>query len=499
VALSKFEAGARTEGHWQDRLRYKRRTPRFLRIVYDAALDEQRILEQPILQTTEIVPPDTIDSSLSAEFNNVDLGLDELEDLIKLRESLQIVKPKRKSNRVRNIFAGAVLALSMATGASRVAPGIISEVGKVQDAVSQNQADIRLSELPTAQFIKEYKAKFPNVKLGFTFSPEELGLTPNNINTKAGEKLNQKVMDTLDRMINTYGFKEIRVGLRWDTPLEFYKPFLDEMITGDANIILNLGIKVNRWPEQHVPQEYQSELKRISENGGVVHVTDNIAKQALINETSNYKDLKTWYKPEQLKHFTEFQVNNEAFNPYGLEPVVMDEGVQEESILNVLKEFPNAKIDMNSAGPLNVKQISNFFKGLIKKNPNFENKFTLGIDDYSISFGKTNIDYIGDVDFQNWPGLGKINNHFIDRVWNNEYEAALKDSREYKFQIRIDEAGISAWGNEARPNPVKDAKYELVSASELLDPNVKSVVMVWDENKVIENAEILRIFQAINV
>jgi hypothetical protein len=237
-----------------------------------------------------------------------------------------------------------------------------------------------------------------------------------------------------------------------------------------------------------VPQKYQSELKEISENGGVVHVTDNIAKQALIYETGIYKELKASYTPEQLKHFTEFQVNNEAFNPYGLEPVVMDEKVQEESILNVLKEFPNAKIDMNSAGPLNVKQISNFFKGLIKKNPSFENKFTLGIDDYSISFGKTNVKYIGDVDFQNLPGLGKINNRFIDRISNNEY----------KFQIRIDEAGISAWGNEARPNPVKDAKYELVSASELLDPNIKSVVMVWDENKVIENAEILEIFRAIN-
>jgi hypothetical protein len=430
--------------------------------------------------------------------------LDDIDSIIRKRESSQVVLPKRKQSKLKEIAAGTVLTLSVATGIAQVAPGVVSEVNRVQDAVSQNQTDIRMSELPTDQFIKEYKARFPNVKLGFTFSPEEFGLSAQNMHTKEGEKTYKKAMDALDKLIKVYGFKEIRLGLRWDTPFEFYKPFLDKMIADGANIVINLGIKVNRWPEQHVPEEDKAELKRISENSGVVHMTDNIAVKSIAFEVETYRKLKATYTPKQLEQITSYQINNEADNPYGLDPVVIGDDVKMASILALLKEFPDAKIDMNSAGPMNIRQIINFYKKIMDEMPSIRanKQLIIAVDDYSVTFGTIKMQFFGDVDVQNSTPLGKINNRFIDRIWNNEYEALLQFSREYDVPIRIDEAGLS-WGEEVRPDPVKDAKYELVSASEILDPKVKSTLMVWDMQKLLQNPtrankEVLKIFQAIN-
>ena len=126
----------------------------------------------------------------------------------------------------------------------------------------------------------------------------------------------------------------------------------------------------------------------------------------------------------------------------------------------------------------------------------------IAVDDYSVTFGTIKMQFFGDVDLENSTPLGKINNRFIDRISNNEYETLLQFSREYNVPIRIDEAGLS-WGDEVRPDPVKDAKYELISASEILDPKVNSTLMVWDIQKLMQNPtrankEILRMFQAIN-
>lgn len=504
----------RERPNWRSKLRDKRRPRIIIPAPFDGrnsflSLDGSQVMvtkEAPsgtqnvIFLADRRAPQEATHPSLSAVPDSATLSLDEIYELIKSRESTQVVKTKRKPNRFKNMLAGAVLALSVATGVAKVAPGMVNEGSRIQDAFSQNQTDVRLSELPTDQFIKEYKVRFPNAKLGFTFSPEEMGLTPEIMHTKEGEKIYQQVLDTLDKLIKVYGFKEVRLGLRWNIPFEFYVPFMDKIIEDGADLVPNFGPKVNHWPELHVPVQYQAELKRISENGGVMHMTDNIAVQSIVYIVDTCKKMKARYTPEQLKHFTSFQINNEAKTRFGPEPIEIGDDVQEASIIAFLKEFPDAKIDMNSAGPLNIKQIINFYKHLFDAIPSLKTKkqLIIAVDDYSVSFGKIKLNFFGDVDPENDTPLGKINTRFIDRVWNNDYQTLLEFSRKYDVPIRIDEAGLS-WGDEVRPDPVKDAKYELVSASEILDPDVKSVVMIWDIQKVMENKEILKIFRAINI
>lgn len=70
--------------------------------------------------------------SLSAVPDSASLSLDEIDELIRLRESTQVVRTKRNPNMFKRILAGAVLALSVATEVSQVAPGIVNEGSRIQ-------------------------------------------------------------------------------------------------------------------------------------------------------------------------------------------------------------------------------------------------------------------------------------------------------------------------------------------------------------------------------
>jgi hypothetical protein len=263
------------------------------------------------------------------------------------------------------------------------------------------------------------------------------------------------------------------------------------------NIIPNLGIKVNRWPEQHVPQKYQAELQYISEHGGVVNADSALGRAAIASEISFYEALQVTYTPEQLKHLR-FQVNNEAFHPYGLKPVKMGHDYQKLSMKTVLKYFPDAKLDINTAGFLNVDEIIEFYSGMIEEDPKITSHLAIGVNDYSASLDKFKLAYIGDVDFVNWPGIGKVNIRFIDKLWHNDFARLRIFCEKYGIELKIEEAGLGAWGDDILPDPVWSVKYELVSAAGILDPKKESVIMVWDLPKVQKNGEIIKILRAIN-
>ncbi len=331
--------------------------------------------------------------------------------------------------------------------------------------------------------------------MGNNFSPEEHGLTQYNINTPEGQNARKEAMAELDLM-QEMGMRDARIGIRMDTPFEFYKPFLDRMLINGWNVTINLGIKVNRWPEQHVPKEYQDELTYISEHSGVITIDSKLGRDAIAAQRDFYIKLKNTYPPELLKQLI-FQVNNEALWPYGLKPVIRGIDYQKQSIGTVREEFPDAKIDNNSTGFLNANQYIEMYQELIDEDPEISKHLIFSINDYSASLQKLQTPF-GQLDPVRWPIIQSVNIKSIDRVTFNAYERVRAFCKKYGIEIRIEEAGLGAYDDDTLPDPIWSVKYELVSAAGIMPEDTKGVILVWDLLKVKDNPEIIKIFTEIN-
>jgi hypothetical protein len=339
-----------------------------------------------------------------------------------------------------------------------------------------------------------------------------MGVTPQNRNTDYGEKMYAKTLQTIDYMCKNLGMTDIRMGIRWDNvvnekgefDLSFYKPFFDRMIKNKMNITINLGVKVVRWDEQHEPPQFSDELKQISEGSGVVYSEDNIAKQAIAYETEVFKYLQATYTKAQLKQIKVIQLENEAFNKFGIDPVVMSNEYIEKSIENANKYFPKVTFAISSAGFFNIEQITAVFKDLIAKDPNYINRLLLLIDNYGIDVGFIDTP-IGKVNPLKVPGADKVDPLWWDEMTFNRIKNAIRESREIGFMVGVGEMQAEPWdGNLALPgDPVEDFKYMLLRSAKMLDSDKYSFIGVWGieyliNNPTPANKEILGLIGEIN-
>jgi hypothetical protein len=414
---------------------------------------------------------------------------------------LQTKAQKEKENRnkrpkiIKDRLAAIVLGLSIATVGAQVIPPILDYGNRIIEAYNENNSDKEFANLDTDKYIKQFKERFPKVVLGNNFSPEEHGLTPSNINTETGKKARKNAMAELDLM-QKVGMKDARIGIRMDTPFEFYKPFLDKMLANGWNVTVNFGIKVNRWPEQHMPEQYQDELTYVSEHSGVITLESNLGKVGIASQKELLQKIKDTYPPELVKNLI-YQVNNEAFWLYGLKPVKMDKDYQKKSIKIIRSYFPEAKIDNNSTGFIDADEYIEMYQELIDEDHEISKHLIFSVNDYSASLQKINTPF-GQIDPVSWPVIQKINIKSIDKVSFNAYERVRAFCEKYVIPFRIEEAGLSAYDDKKLPDPVWSVKYELVSSAGIMPNDEKTVILVWDFLKVKDIPEVVKIFIGIN-
>jgi hypothetical protein len=385
---------------------------------------------------------------------------------------------------------------------------------RIGGATMENNADWQRAQENTPAFIAENQNILSNLSIGATFSPEQMGVTPRNIHTKDGKKAQKEALAALDYMQKDLGMKDIRIGVRWENVVDsngnfdfsFYKPYFDKMIKNKTNITLNVGIKTERYPEQNDPEQYLDLLKRISETTGVVYPEDDLAKYAIAYETEVYKYLQANYSKEQLAQIKVIQVENEAFNKFGENPVVMSNAYVEQSIENANKYFPEATFAINSAGPLNVEQIVNVFKDLIAKDPTYKNRLLLLINNYDIDLGLIDTNTpIGEVNPLRVPGADKVDPLWWDRITFNQIQAAINEAPIVGFTVAPGEAQAEPWdGNPTLPgDPVEDFKYTILRSAKMRVQNEPWIMSVWGieyllKNPTPENKAILKLIGEIN-
>ena len=235
-------------------------------------------------------------------------------------------------------------------------------------------------------FVEENKQRLKGLSFGFSFSPEELyGLSPANYKTQEKEKLADESLDAIKFMHEDLGINEVRLGVRWKNAVDengnfdfdFYKTYFDYCLKNGISVCLNLGIKVFRWPEDHVPQKY---LEGSPKEKSIITMKDRIASESLEFSDKLLDHLNKNYTQAELSNIAEIQPENEAFNSFGKHGWIMGKDYLTTFVQHIESALPGRKILFNSSEFGDLNNIYDLF-GILS---NFVDKDRLitGIDYY---------------------------------------------------------------------------------------------------------------------
>ncbi|MEO6729524.1 MAG: hypothetical protein ABIM99_06405 [Candidatus Dojkabacteria bacterium] len=265
-----------------------------------------------------------------------------------------------------------------------------------------------------------------------------------------------KPLDVLAYIHKELNISKIRLSIRWDKDLDFYKPYLDYCLNNNIKVVLNVGpIKVMRWPEEHIHESY---INLINKND-VIDLSHPIAKISLEYLEDLLKALKNTYS----KCIITIQTDNELFNKFGKYSLVITREYELEVIKTVNKYF-NLPIYINSSG-------LNDFKKIFDLVSNINNKVVLGINYYYKTKYQNRI-----------PLINKLDNLILRKPFSISPDKLKEIANQNDYAVEISELqGEPWWPNALTPgNSFKEFKFTL-GRSLYLKPKCqdKIVVRYW--------------------
>lgn len=462
------------------------------------------------------------DPYLQSALDSLQTTLPDYDDFIP-EEDLQVQeKPdkKRGFSRLKGKFGNAAFALLMTGALTPTAIDIGMHGVRVVQAYEENQSDKDDSSLSVEDFISKNKDKLDDIEFGCSFAPEMYGLSPENYKSKWGQKQMKQMLSDLKFIHEDLKINVIRIGIRWNNVVDkngkfdmsFYMPMLKFLFQSDENlksnggqadknendkiqVIMDIGGKVMRWPEQDEPPQYETEVEYISTHGGVVHANTPFSNAMVDYETKVLKDVQSKFTPEELKHLTAIQFNNEGDNDFGLNPVRFDEQVQIQSVDNAIKIFPDVEYDFNSAGSLNVDEELKLLGDLRAKYTNA--KLGIGFDNYPIDVGDQDAPLIGEVNPEEIPFFGHIDPEFADKASFDKFGKAADQCVQEDLNRLVMEMQAEPWDEKPQlpGNPVYDFQYSTLRSIRILNPDKvqsnknKFKVLVWGIEKMVQNRD----------
>lgn len=359
--------------------------------------------------------------------------------------------------------AFSALALGVGTELQTNALSILAEQIKDQSIASLDNDD----------FIDVNKDKLSNLRLGCSFAPEQFGLSLEKVDE---DKKNGKLDNALDALrfaVKDLGIKKVRLGIRWNNSvnengeLDFrlYEPFLDYCIKNNVDICLNTGIKVFRWPENHIPNGL------IAKKHTTVYLQSDLAKKSLDHTNDLFNFLNQKYGDESIAKIVTIQPENEPFDEFGKNDLKMDPYYLKNFINLSLSYFPNSNILINSSNPLNLSLISKIFLSVTENNPQTKGKLISGYDYYPHHPA-----------FPILPGLGRIDPISVSKIVDGDKYIKQKDeAKKNSFKIEITEGQAEPWGNIQLPgNSTKAFRFMVQRPiNHVLDTTKESVISIW--------------------
>jgi len=307
---------------------------------------------------------------------------------------------------------------------------------------------------------------FDNIDIGASFSPEEFGLNQANYKSEEGQRTQNAALNMLRFIQEDLGINDVRLGVRWTNIVDengnfdfgMYKPFFDYCLKNGMNVTLNVGIKVFRWPEEHIPTRI---IENMPKAGSVISSTDEIAKTYLIWGEKLFNFLRSNYSKEELEQIKTIQPENESYNSFGKLKLTMSDDYLVELTALARNYFQESDILLTSSEFFNLGQIYNLFE--ILSSFVDKNKLKIGINDYPFLAGNLT-DPIEDYNLKT-AILGGI---------------TIRDFKKQGYQIEVSEAEAEPWLDEPMPDPLSAFKIVTLRATDnIFNPKQKSVLRLW--------------------
>jgi hypothetical protein len=526
VALSKPEAGG-----WQERIRYKRRVSRALRIIdggQSGALnagtqaigpEQSKLGEAPHeirltqessalrneedgkggLLVVDVFVRTTLDgykivdhtlftrveSFPTTKFIPIELEppipweRHEDENGIVLAERVKTAQlPKTRWEKVINFLKKKKVLLPL-LGAGAAAVYGVTTVGP---ALNKNSQELQKSRLETRQFVNENEEKLSRVDFGTTFTPE-IFASP------------EQAMEALRTIHEELNINDIRFGIRWENAVDangnidlgYYKPFLDYMIANKINITLSYGPDKNPTSPETFESEDVLNSINVPENGGVITKDSQLAKAGFEYIKKLFAKIRETYTQEQLEAVKIIQAQNEPFQSFGERGWTIDKEYLKQLIFEGLKTFPNANVLVNSAGTLNVDAVLNLFEELIAGGVKPE-KLTFGWDIYT-DIPDINTP-IGKADILNPPAEGQMGPLTWDEILapfggilappfgGGKFALVEQKRKEWSFMEEDTELQGKGWKNSNFG--IQNFQYGLQQALDVMPSDGRVVIRLWD-------------------
>jgi len=365
----------------------------------------------------------------------------------------------------------------------------------------QQHEDWVESLLPTDNFLKAYKTRLKNTKIGCSFSPEYLEEITKNPTPEVGLK-------ALQFIINDLYMRHIRLGIRWNKVEEergkidfsYYKPYFDYCLSQNVSICLNIGpIKTFRWPEQYVPEWALKSLQKIPKKKAVLDEKSEIAVHSLLYAERLLSYLAKAYSTKELARITLVQPENESFYPFGVYSWRLSQSYMTRLIVLVKTYLPHAGIMLNSAETRNLNAIIRLFQSL--RTIGYQNTLVSGFNYY----------YAVPL-MQKLPFFMRLDS--ISRTQlagRNLCRKNIECAKDFGYSIEVSEAQFEPWPPMMSPgSSAQEFRYLLIRCiSYILNTQKYAVIRLWGIERLFysfytksatdEHKEIVEIIKQINI
>ncbi len=369
--------------------------------------------------------------------------------------------------------------------------------------------DWEASAVSNSEFAKKYHNLLRNVRIGTSFSPEQVEdhLKSQNAKVKSTNEKSKVALECLRVVVEEFKIHDIRLGIRWSTvdkegglDISYYKPFLKFCFEHNVNVTLNVGpIKTFRWPEQFVP-EYVLQKIVVPQKRSIITADSPLANGGIEYVKKLFHELKKEFSEKELERIKIIQLENEPFHPFGIFGWRMGEDYMEKLIEITYEQFPQISFLINSSETRNVQKTAQFFQNLIAKNPALKNKLILGYNYFYNTPKPRFYSLIGDFD-------SISTTKFLRR---NICSRNIDWSEKIGYKIEVTEGQTEPWPPVYSPgNSAHEFRFMILrSVKHLLNCQKQSLLRIWGIEQLVlakvlgtitdEQKKIIELIQLIN-
>lgn len=346
---------------------------------------------------------------------------------------------------------------------------LIEPIRKLNEDWDKAQA---LAKNPEA--LKQYVTNLPNVRLGCSFSPEQLNYLKINTTPQEFVKFLREDLGMQDVRLSIRS-NEIPLNAKGEFDFKNYDNYIQEFIKQGFRICWNIdGFKVSRYPEHHFDPKIPPNI--IPPPNTEVKLNDPLAKWILDYNKKLYAALDTKYGINaRIKKGDSIQGINEPFTCAGERKLKASPSFLRANILALHEVFPEAKLIINSPGVPNsdfdqttMQMVDKFIEQMIQEDLTLKDKLYSGFDWYGTTpNGQQPVGATRQLDM----------NAVVEMNAGSKY---FEKRKQKKIPTQGTEIQCEPWGNKIRPgNYLNELIFALMRSLQVCDTSNPTQLNIW--------------------